>query len=76
MRKPKIRAKRTSKATMIVVFFVGLPYFSVSVFRWGFQWGTLSKTKWLANARGMEIRGFGILVAMATPTTTWGVSSM
>lgn len=42
---------------------------------WGFQCGILSRTKWLAKAIGIEMIGFGILEAIATPTATCGVSS-
>ncbi len=65
-----------SIAVMTVLFLVGWPYFTVSEFRCGFQWGTISRTKWLANARGMATKGFGIWVAMAAPIKTCGVSSI
>lgn len=53
MKDPKTRAKTTSSEISIVEFRVSFPYFLISVFKWGFQCGTLSRTKWLANASGM-----------------------
>lgn len=47
-----------------------------SVLRCGFQWGTMSRIKWLANAKGKEITGLGILVTIAAPTKACGVSSI
>lgn len=73
---PIIREKQTSVTTIKVVCLLTLPNFLSSVFRWGFQWGILSRRKWLVNAKGIEISGFGIFVAIAAPTATWGVSSM
>lgn len=65
------KAERVKSATTIlVVFGVGLPYFSVSVLRCGFQCGILSSKKWLAKAKGNAITGLGILVAIAAPTMT------
>jgi hypothetical protein len=46
------------------------------VFKCGFQWGTVSKIKWLANASGIAIKGLGIWVAIAAPTRTCGVSNI
>ena len=42
---PVISAKDTSIAMMVMLFFVGMPYFFVSATMCGFQWGTCSKTK-------------------------------
>lgn len=67
---PIRRATEESIAVTIVLFLVGAPNFLVSVLRWGFQWGTISKIKWLANTRGIAMKGFGIWVAIAAPTTT------
>lgn len=73
---PEARARVESMAVIAVLLFVGAPNFSVSVLRCGFQWGMVSRTKWLANARGIAINGLGIAAAMAAPTKTWGVSSI
>lgn len=74
--KLETNAKLISKATIAVVFLVTFPYLFVSVFRCGFQWGILSRTKWLPSARGKDISGFGIFVAREAPIIACGVSSM
>jgi len=63
-------------AVITVLLLVGCPNFSVSEFKCGFQWGIISIIKWLAKAKGIAIRGLGILDAMAAPIKTWGVSSI
>ena len=65
-----------SMAVITVLLLVGAPNFWVSVFRCGFQCGTISKMKWLVKASGIAIKGFGIFVAMRAPTKTCGVSSI
>lgn len=75
MRSPKIRAKLVSRITNCVERLLTFPYALSSVFKCGFQCGTLSNTKWLPRASGMARAGFTTLVAIAAPTTTCGVSS-
>lgn len=72
---PKTRAIAESTLIMLTLFRAGFPNFLISRFMCGFQWGTISKIKWLARAKGIDINGFGILLAMATATATCGVSS-
>ena len=73
---PEMRAIVASIAVITVLFLVGEPNLSVSVFRCGFQWGTISKTKWLVKASGIAISGFGIATAIAAPINTCGVSNI
>ncbi len=61
---------------ILSVLSLNLPDFLISVLRWGFQWGTISRMKWLQKARGIAIRGFGILVAIAAPTAICGDSNI
>lgn len=72
---PNINDKMESATTNFVVLEVTLPVFLISVFRWGFQWGTSSRTKWLPKASGIAIKGLGIALAIAAATTVCGVSS-
>ena len=73
--RPIMRASPTSAKATIVLFLAGCPNFWVSVNKWGFQWGILSKTKWLAKARGIAKAGLPTFTAIAAPTTTCGVSN-
>lgn len=50
---PPTSATLASIIIIFVLFLVGFPYFLVSLLMCGFQWGTLSSTKWLKNASGM-----------------------
>ncbi|KKU80834.1 MAG: hypothetical protein UY08_C0008G0001 [Candidatus Gottesmanbacteria bacterium GW2011_GWA1_47_8] len=76
MKNPAPRLTRTSRAMIVRVLVVILPCSLISRFRWGFQWGTRSNTKWLAKASGRESAGFPTFAAMAAPTTAWGSSIM
>lgn len=60
IKNPAVRDKITSAITIKVEFFVTLPYFLISVFKCGFQWGTFSRTKWDPKASGKAISGFEI----------------
>lgn len=73
--RPPARLKTTSVVTNRVVFLEILPKALSSVFKWGFQWGSKSNTKWLAKASGKDRAGLPILAAIAAPTTVCGNSS-
>lgn len=76
IREPQISAILASTIIILVLFFEGFPYFLVSLFMCGFQWGTLSSTKWLKNASGIAIYGLPTFVAIAAPKSTCGISSI
>ncbi|KKU58418.1 MAG: hypothetical protein UX80_C0003G0073 [Candidatus Amesbacteria bacterium GW2011_GWA2_47_11b] len=73
---PKMRAAVASAATIRVVLRVMWPRVLSSVNRWGFQWGMYSVTKWESRARGREMRGSGMAVAIAAPMSVWGSSNI
>ena len=73
---PRIKASEASIVTIIKELRETRPRVLSSVKRWGFQCGMYSVMKCEAKAKGREIRGSGMAVAMAAPTRAWGSSSM
>lgn len=59
-----------------IVLLVNFPWRLSSVLRCGFQWGTRSKAKWEATAKGRARAGLPTLAAITDPTTACGNSSM
>ena len=73
---PRSNASDESNVTKIKFFFETWPLLSMSFFRFGFQWGVMSRTKWLPRAKGIASIGFPTPTAIAAPAATCGVSSI
>jgi len=58
---PKKSPIKQSKKTTNIVLVLILPCFFFSLLKLGFQWGSVSRTKWERKARGRDRRGLPIL---------------